>query len=67
MNGVIGFAEPLKVLVFVHSFLFVRILADLEFAHIENRFGHDVLFGGPVAQIAVAAPLAAKGKVRVTL
>ncbi len=65
MDGVIGLAEPLKILVFVHGLLFFWILFRFEFAHIKNRFGHDVLLRGPVAEIAVAAALAAKREVRV--
>src|SRR5580693_5933743 len=65
--GVIGFAVPIEIFVFVRSFLFALLFGRVEFAHIEHRFGHDVLLGGPVAQTAVAAAFAAKGKVRVAL
>jgi hypothetical protein len=65
VDGVIGLVEPLKILVFFHRFFGARITTCFELAHIKHRFGHDVLFGGPVAQIAVAAAFAAKGKIRV--
>src|SRR5580704_2929219 len=67
VDGVIGFAEPLKVLVFVHGLLFFWILFCFEFAHVKNRFGYDVLLRGPVAEIADAAALAAKREVRASL
>src|SRR6266403_171354 len=35
-----------------------------DFFFIENRIGDDVLFAGPIAQVALPAALAAKGKVR---
>src|SRR5271157_3097622 len=67
VDGVIGLAEPLKILVFVfvNSFLLARIFRCVEFAHVEHRFRHDVFLRGPVAKIAIAAALATKGKILV--
>src|SRR6476646_5757780 len=65
VDGVIGLWKPLKILVFIHRFVVFRILIHLELAHIKDRFGHDILLAGPVAQVALAAARAAKREVRV--
>src|SRR5580698_1737652 len=65
VDGVIGLAEPLKILVFVFvdSFLLAGLFSRVEFAHVKHRLGHDVFLRGPVAKIAIAAPLTAKRKI----
>src|SRR6266481_1664028 len=67
VDGVIRLAEPLKILVFVQRFFATGISIRFELAHIKYRFGHDVLLAGPVAEVPVAAALAAKREVRVNL
>src|SRR5580692_6672378 len=65
MDGVIGLAEPLKILVFFRRFSLVRTLLGFPLAHVKYRLGHDIPLGGPVAEIAVAAAFTAKRKVPV--
>src|SRR5580658_2330414 len=65
MDGVIRLAESLKVLVFFKCLSATHVLIRFELAHIKHRFGHDILLAGPVAEVALAAALAAKRKVRV--
>ena len=65
VDGVIGLAKPLKVLVFVNRFFLPRRAACFDFAHIKNRIADDVLLAGPVAEIEEAAAFAAEGEFRV--
>src|SRR5580658_1289334 len=67
VDGVICLAETFKILVFVFCPSLARRFTRCELAHIKHRFGHDILLAGPVAEVALAAALAAKGKIRVTL